>query len=750
MSEELFNSPQMNRLYRLDGLQSHCETDWLEQSIYLPPWVPGERVERRIWLATPSALPTLQFDTVTIAPVTAHAGALRWVDYGPVTVPAGPSVCLRVCGLPAADTSCSYLVISTALDVELAGKTVRDAERLLFGFSREEVGRTAIFPNRVTVGEPVTFRIDYEAGSRGLPVGTLLRFSVPRLFSPPQAESADAPGFLRLLHAEAELELSSIDLSVDTHERFDIIFTLRSDLHLGGRVRLCYSTVDTYIMASTWRQEDMRQWWSPVPPLNASVSPGDPNRWVYPLPGHGHSVRFEAGPPTRLHLFLPGRRCVGQELPLRGIMTDRFRNPTDARCADWPFDLFLEGGAGDSRPLAAEAMTRPEPNTFRCVLPPLTEGVYRVVARAKSDGAILSRSNPLEVIPADQPERQIFWGELHTHSERSDGIGRFRDLYRHARDVGALEFVSASDHDSFTDNDWLQMQDVARSFHRPGVFCALCGFEWQETCVYSWNDRLERPVRGEARVDPEALFDTYRGRSDVVMGPHGHINHLSPIRAHDPELQRFVQVYGTFGGCDAWDNPFLNPLVHSKNKPERVATDILREGCKLGFTGGGDIHSAHPGFSAEMPDSQGQVPCDQYHSHLYHDGMTAAIMPELDRKPLIKALRDRRTYATSGPRILLDFSVSGIAMGGEGTTDRALCRLTVHAVDELDYVDIVKDGEVAWKRELQGLDAEDVQWEDSAPVHDEHFYYARVRQKNGEMAWSSPVWVQGRAFYINE
>jgi len=729
---------RLNRIYRLDELRSHHETDWLDQRLFIPPWALGDTVVRRVWLAAPTGTPTLAFEDVRLAPQALHEGGeRRWLDYGVVEIPCGPYVLFRAWGLLSSEASDSHLVISTDPGLDLASAALADAERALWGLSRADTGSSAISPNRLPAGCSTTLRLDYTAGHDGLMAGYLLRFTVPRMFSRPQMESPNDPGFLQIEYADAELSLRSIDLCFESHERVDVIFSIVSTLPPEGRVSLLYQTDITYLFASTWSREDMPQWFSPVPPLAVSVSSGDPECWVYPEPGRSHMLCFEPGPPERLHLFLPGRRCRGQAQQVRGLVTDRFRNPIDRFCADWQIELTVEGKDG-TRPLALAAARWEGNGVFALQLPDLAEGVYRVVARTKPDRRVVARSNPLQIIPSDQVERQLFWGHLHNHSERSDGVRTFRQLHEHGRDAGMLDFLAATDHEQhFSDNDWLQMQDITNGFHRPCMFCTLCGFEWMDICVYSWRDRLERPPTGATAIMP-----LYAGRKDVVMGSHGHINHLTPLPEHDENLQRFMQVYGTFGGCDTWDNPFLNPLVNSKNKPEAVASDILAQGCKLGFTGGGDIHSAHPGLSAQAPGRQGEIPCDQYHSHLFHDGLTAAIMPALDRRPLVEALQRRATYATSGPRILLEFSVSDIVMGDEGTAKNAVCRFSVYGVDELNSVEIIKDGAVVWKQTVAGMDAENVEWTDPKAPESESFYYLRVRQVNGEMAWSSPVWIR--------
>jgi hypothetical protein len=133
--------------------------------------------------------------------------------------------------------------------------------------------------------------------------------------------------------------------------------------------------------------------------------------------------------------------------------------------------------------------------------------------------------------------------------------------------------------------------------------------------------------------------------------------------------------------------------------------------------------------------------------------MTAALMPRLDRLSLLQSIRNRRTYATTGARILLDFTVGGFpmgaigttvpmgAMGATGTAQAVECRATVHAVEPIRMIRIIKDGEEVWSQQPDQLDVS-VRWVDPIQPTDEHYYYLHVVQADGHMAWSSPVWVR--------
>jgi hypothetical protein len=171
-----------------------------------------------------------------------------------------------------------------------------------------------------------------------------------------------------------------------------------------------------------------------------------------------------------------------------------------------------------------------------------------------------------------------------------------------------------------------------------------------------------------------------------------------------------------------------------------TVNEILLQGAKLGFTAGGDCHDGRVGFASEDLDGQGTTPHTFASIILYRCGMTAANMPELGRRELIEALRNRQTYATTGARILLDFTMSGLAMGSTGQAEQVVCKARIHAVSPLQQVEIIKDGQIIWQQAIQGLDA-DVKWIDPERPVKEHFYYLHVIQEDGHQAWASPIWI---------
>ena len=106
---------------------------------------------------------------------------------------------------------------------------------------------------------------------------------------------------------------------------------------------------------------------------------------------------------------------------------------------------------------------------------------------------------------------------------------------------------------------------------------------------------------------------------------------------------------------------------------------------------------------------------DDHRSHpgQPHWGIAAVRAPALTRDAIFNALHQRRTYGTTGARILLEFRVNGEPMGGETVTDGAP-RLDVaaHGTDTIDSVEILRYSEpdggfrVIFDLQPDALDAE--------------------------------------------
>jgi len=196
-------------------------------------------------------------------------------------------------------------------------------------------------------------------------------------------------------------------------------------------------------------------------------------------------------------------------------------------------------------------------------------------------------------------------------------------------------------------------------------------------CVYYKGSRGEiLRARDIASMRRELSALNRRG-VDVMMIPH-HICYLRGYRGINWEdfEERFSPVVEVLSmhGC-AEDDDAPRPYLHSMGPRDGGSSMIqgLIAGKKFGIVGSTDHHSAHPGS----------------HDH----GRLAVWARELTRDGIWEAIQSRRTYALTGDRIALAFSLNGAPMGSTlpPCEERAV-ELTVTGGAPLDYVDLVRNG----------------------------------------------------------
>ncbi len=112
-----------------------------------------------------------------------------------------------------------------------------------------------------------------------------------------------------------------------------------------------------------------------------------------------------------------------------------------------------------------------------------------------------------------------------------------------------------------------------------------------------------------------------------------------------------------------------------------------------------------------------------------------------DRKGLLDAIKQRHCYGATD-NILLDFRCGDKIMGDELTTDKAPAfTLHVHGTADLAKVEMLRDSEVIAKLPVNGPEFKGT-FTDPQPQAGTHYYYPRIVQRDGEIAWGSPIWVE--------
>lgn len=418
------------------------------------------------------------------------------------------------------------------------------------------------------------------------------------------------------------------------------------------------------------------------------------------------------------------------------------------------------------------------------------EGLYYLVGEATVDGKTFPiLSNPIEVVPDDQPK--IYFGDLHIHSLLSYDADRPPEyVWWRQRFQERLDFAALSDHDMIgavpfakrdgiagrTPDEWEYAKKLANSKNEPGKFVSILAYEWTsyyfghrniffsgeeaDPPLFHHNQRSEYPPYDEER--PGALRDRLAGHRYIAI-PHStawptksKLFHWGPEdgtekRFGTPEAwpeQRQLELYSTHGTSEYFDNEYAVDKGHPEapTNSELVrnllnyniqqaapdsgnfAQDALANGWEFGFIGSSDDH---------------------YLSHLdqaYKYGLAAVFAEDLTRQDIWDALNNRQSYAVTGERILMHFYADGAPMGSTVAADGSL-HFTglVAGTGMLESLELVRwDGQswgLAWSAAPRDEMRVKLDYTEANPKAG-NIYYLRIRQQDGNRAWSSPVWVK--------
>lgn len=327
--------------------------------------------------------------------------------------------------------------------------------------------------------------------------------------------------------------------------------------------------------------------------------------------------------------------------------------------------------------------------------------------------------------------RSILFGDIHQHSAHSDGCGTAAERYVRAREEYGDDFAALSDHESFLGKrigpgEWRWLERVAERYDDPGAFATLFAYEWTgrmypgpgHKCVY-WP-HAGMPVLSRDDVpDGAALVKKVRELGGICV-PHHTGWTGADAEAHDPAAQPVWEICSCHG---CYETP-QHPLGARGELSDQTALPMLQRGLRFGFVACSDGHGLlwHHGVGRKRDP--------------FRCGLTGIQARGRTRADVFEALRSRRCFATSGAKIALDLRVNGAPMGSEIAAGGPVeVRAAADGTDAIRRLELVGPSGV-----LAGQDGSDAHVELSVRVA-APFVYARVEQIDGEMAWTSPIWI---------
>ena len=374
-----------------------------------------------------------------------------------------------------------------------------------------------------------------------------------------------------------------------------------------------------------------------------------------------------------VHGFAPTIVTPGESFELSVRAEDRYYNRATG---DIPaFEVLVNGEVTATTPAGNEAIT-----VLDMALE--EEGVHWITLRS-ADGTITGFANPVLVV--EDPEYRIFWGDTHGHSGYAEGIGTVDFFMRFARDDARLDYVTHSEHDlRLDDGEWEVMRRTSAEFDEPGRFVPFLGWEWSLAARWGGHHNvLYRTIGDQDRVSGleypslSQLYQELHNRydpNDVLVIPHAH--NPGDYRQSDVKLETLVEMMSMHGSFEWFMQKYLS------------------HGQQVGVVAASDDHLSHPGRSAPNRNSLAQ-----------RGGLGAVMAPEHSRDAIFDGLKQRRTYATTGDRMILDFKLNDIGMGQRAPfAETREIRGRVIGTAPIASIRVMKNDKAIWQQEYSSAE----------------------------------------------
>ncbi len=330
----------------------------------------------------------------------------------------------------------------------------------------------------------------------------------------------------------------------------------------------------------------------------------------------------------------------------------------------------------------------------------------------------------------------ILRGDMHRHTDISfdgDLDGGILDFYRYMIDAAHMDYGALTDHHAGDNKEffWWILQKHVKMFYYPGRFTPLFAYErslrfpnghrnliWAKEGVPA----LATTPAEEAGTEGAARLYAYLRQSGGLAMSHTTATLMgTDWRDNDQQIEPLVEIYqgdrtsAEYEGApraSRGSDPYSQPGGY---KAEGFVWNAWAKGYKLGVQSSSDHSYTHISYAVVLAEGR-------------------------TREDILKAVAARHAYAATD-NIILDVR-SGDHLQGDIFTASGKPRLEirVEGTAPIAKVEVIRDNQFVFSNQ-PGKPSVELKYEDSDPKSGESYYYVRVQQSDGQMAWSSPMWI---------
>jgi hypothetical protein len=370
------------------------------------------------------------------------------------------------------------------------------------------------------------------------------------------------------------------------------------------------------------------------------------------------AIDIAPGTPHAVHLIGPRIAAPGQPVRIIARIDDIWGNTCRDRRATGSLVLTGPDGLRRNQPLDFSAT-----GWTVAQLADLTldgNGEWRL--QAVIDDLTIEPATAYLQIEPDADTLRPYYADLHVHSEDTVGTNDTYYNLSYGRDIAGLDVVGYTVNDfNITEAKWDEAVALIGGLNEPGRFVCYPGTEWCGNSAAGGDRNVVFLRDGKPRFPFDAAGNSVRSfewnefTAGTIRPGVWPVDELWAAYADDPEGHLMIPHVGGRRCIFDWHHPELERLTEITSAWGQFHwnyIDALSRGHRLGASAASDEHQGRCGGGAPATAVFGS-----------RGGLTGVLVGSLDRDAIGKALRARRTFATTGERSFASLRLGDRWMG---------------------------------------------------------------------------------------
>ena len=356
---------------------------------------------------------------------------------------------------------------------------------------------------------------------------------------------------------------------------------------------------------------------------------------------------------------------------------------------------------------------------------------------------------------------QLYFGQLHSHTQYSDGSGSLDSALGYVKDLpesANVDFVAFTDHSNYFDSknnpnveaalydtslvkdsdsshSWKTYKDTVAKFNKEhaGEMVAIAGFEM------TWSGGPGH-INTFNTLGIVSRNNTTLNNKDNDAGMKAYYALLSQSEGAD-SISQFNHpgtTFGTFKDFSYWD-----PVIDSRMY-------MVEVGNGEGQIGAGGYYPSYSEYIKALDKGWHLAPTNNQDNHKgrwgdANDARDVILADDFSEQGIYAAIRAMRMYATEDKNLEIGYTVNGMMLGSAITEkpEKLSFHVTFRDPDSSDSIKkvelVANSGIVAYSWENAADLAKGEVSVELAP--DYSYYFVRITEGDGDLAVTAPVWV---------